>query len=313
MTEIFTPTEFQRLTRDVRNSAISLGPRQARYMVDTYYQIQNYRISTMAQARSMQADEEPHETISFFVNQMNVLELQLKSFLDYWSSQSPLGQWAKSQVGIGPVLAAGCMAHIDITKAPTTGHIWSFAGIDTPANVWNKGEKRPWNADLKVICWKMGESFVKVSGNPEAYYGQLYKRRKEYEVRRNVKVKEIPKGAVEPIPGMGTAMGYKVDGEWISCYNIGGKWYAGGNAKWAAKALEKRIGKDTDAYKFYSVGKLPPAHVHARAKRWTVKMFLSHYHDVGYRLIYNEEPPLPYAIEHLGHVHYMPPPEGKAA
>ena len=42
----------------------------------------------------------------------------------------------------------------------------------------------------------------------------------------------------------------------------------------------KNYGKDTDAYKSYSVGKLPPAHIHAMARRYAVKLFLAHLHHI---------------------------------
>jgi len=58
----------------------------------------------------------------------------------------------------------------------------------------------------------------------------------------------------------------------------------------------------------YSKGILPPAHIHARAKRPIVKLFLSHWHKVAYQVHYGEKPPSPYAIEHLGHVHEIPVP-----
>jgi hypothetical protein len=86
--------------------------------------------------------------------------------------------------GIGPILAAGLIAHIDITKCPTVGHIWSFAGVN-PEQKWNRGEKRPWNASLKVIFWKIGESFVKVKNKPDDVYGKLYDKRKAYELGQN--------------------------------------------------------------------------------------------------------------------------------
>ena len=39
--------------------------------------------------------------------------------------------------------------------------------------------KRPWNEDLKKLIWKIGESFVKVSGSPKDYYGKVYVNAKE--------------------------------------------------------------------------------------------------------------------------------------
>ncbi len=39
---------------------------------------------------------------------------------------------------------------------------------------------------------------------------------------------------------------------------------------------EFNIGKSTEAYGHYSTGHLPPAPIDARARRWTVKLFLAH-------------------------------------
>ena len=70
---------------------------------------------------------------------------------------------------------------------------------------------------------------------------------------------------------------------------------------------KKKIGKDTDAYKAYSIGKLPPAHLHARATRYAVKLFLAHLHEVMYVQHHGRKPPLPYAIGILGHAHKIEP------
>ena len=54
---------------------------------------------------------------------------------------------------------------------------------------------------------------------------------------------------------------------------------------------------------------LPPAHIHMRATRWVVKLFLSHYHAVGYEIETGQKPPKPYVFEYLeGHAHYIAPP-----
>jgi hypothetical protein len=78
-----------------------------------------------------------------------------------------------------------------------------------------------------------------------------------------------------------------------------------------AKAVleKKKIGKTTDAYAAYSIGKLPPAHIHARAKRYAVKLFLAHLHEVWYTKHFGEAPPKPYPIAILGHAHYLAPPQ----
>ena len=262
---------IQKLTKDTKLAAKSLSSVQARFLVDQYYIIQEDRKRTGNQVRSM--NDEPHETLEFFFNQNKALERQIKNALDAYSASQEIGQWMRSIKGIGPVIAAGLMAHIDMDKAPTVGHIWRFAGLD-PTVKWEKGRKRPWNASLKTLCWKIGQSFVKVSGgdNPSPY-GIWYREKKEYYIKKNE---------------------------------------AGDYKERAAKILEsKNIGKNTDAYKAYSNGKLPPAQIDQMAQRWATKLFLSHMHHHWHIFHFGEEPPKPYAIAHLDHAHMIEPPEFK--
>src|SRR3990167_8778391 len=173
-----------RLSRDLKEAAATLSPDEARYLVDAYYQIQEYRKAASNQVRSLVEAKEPHAVILWLAEQNESLEGQIKRALDRWSDANAVGQWAKSIVGIGPVISAGLLAHIDIAKAPTVGHIWRFAGLD-PTVSWDKGQKRPWNASLKTLCWKIGESFVKVSNMEKDVYGKVYQQRKELEAVNN--------------------------------------------------------------------------------------------------------------------------------
>ncbi len=262
---------IRKLTKDEKKASITLGKDEARFLVDAYYQLQDNRIRSDGQVRSMSKDGEPHAVLQWLADMNRTLEESIKSALDNYSTATPVGQWARSQVGIGPVIAAGLLAHLDITKANTAGAFWSYAGMD-PRSTWEKGQKRPWNAQLKVLCWKLGESFVKVSGNEDAFYGKVYKDRKAMELAKNE---------------------------------------AGEYAEQAAAKLEKfKIGKDTDAYKAYIQGKLPPAHIHARAKRYAVKLFLAHLHEVMFEDHFGTKPPLPYAIGILSHAHKIEVPKG---
>jgi len=178
-----------------------------------------------------------------------------------------------SITGIGPVITAGLLAHLDITQAPTAGHFWRFAGLD-PTCKWEKKTKRPWNAGLKVlVAFKAGESFVKTQNNKNDYYGQIFVTRKALEHERNERL----------------------------LFN-----------EQAEQVLAaKRIGKDTEAFKAYSVGKLPPAHIHARARRYAAKLFLAHVHQAMYADWYKGAPsPLPYIfhVEEGRHRHLLEPP-----
>lgn len=262
---------IRKLTKDEKAAARIIGRDEARFLVDAYYTMQDNRIRADGQVRAMGAGGEPHAVLQWLADMNRTLEEQVKITLDAYSTSNPVGCWLRAQIGIGPVIAAGLMAHLDVTKTATAGGFWSFAGLNPEAK-WEKGKKRPWNAALKTLCWKLGESFVKVNGNPDAFYGRIYKERKALEIANNE-------------AGL----------------------YA---AQAAAKLANFNIGKDTDAYAAYSQGKLPPAHLHARAKRYAVKLLLAHLHEVSYKHHYGTEPPVPYALAMLNHAHKIEPPQG---
>ena len=193
--------------------------------------------------------------------------------LDVYSNGLVIGRWARSQIGIGPIIAAGLAANIDITRAPTAGHIWRFAGLD-PTVQWKAGTKRPWNASLKRLCFLIGESFVKVSGNENAVYGLAYATRKQREIEKNER------------------------GEF---------------ADQAARSLvEKKWRDDTQAKKHYEAGKLPPARIHMRAKRWAVKavFVLVSRGRLLPRLRQASAIALHHGRDPLLHTHFVEPPNG---
>lgn len=263
-----TLTAISRLKRDVRSSASLLGREEIASLVDLYYRIQEHRIALGNQSRTLREGGNPAQVATHFFEQLQTLERQVTSTLEAWTDADPVGQWAKSQIGIGPVLAAAAIATIDITKARTAGAVWRFFGLD-PTVKWGKGEKRPWNADAKVLAWKIGDSFVKVSGRADAFYGKVYRDRKEYEVARDER---------------------------------------GENAAAAATSLETKNIKDAALRKTYESGHLPAGRLDLRARRYAAKLFLAHLWEVMYENHYGEKPPVPYPIAHLGHAHPIAPP-----
>lgn len=258
-----------RLTKDLQKAAALLGREEARYYVDMYYNFQQLRMGAGSQIRQMQLIGEPSMMLQWTFTLYEQIENDIKSALSIYAKGNIVGRWAMSNPGIGPVIAAGLLAHIDITRSTYAGNLWSFAGLN-PKVKWEKGQKRPWNAALKVLSWKIGQSMVKVSNNPNSVYGPLYKQRKVYEQEKNE------------------------------------------NMEFAEQAkmilATKKIGKETEAYKWYAMGKLPPAHIQARAERWTTKIFLSHYHAVAYEIEYKKPSPEPYALAYLGHQDMIPVP-----
>lgn len=334
---------LQKLNRDLKATAATMTSDEARYIVDLYYQLQDARVRAAGQVRAInqQTDEgATHELISFFLDQFESLERQMQGALGAFATSKMPGRWMQSICGIGPVISAGLLAHIDITRARYCGQLLRFAGLtndewlgkerakalvkkmsemaEDPENVEElivlcaasqrrKPENlrammmvigkekdaeegaapkevkltkallekalamRPWNADLKCLAvFKLGECFVKVQNNAKDYYGSVFAERKaKYAIMNE-------EGA------------FKAEVEKV--------------------LREKKIGKGTDAYKAYSQGKLPKAHLHARARRYAVKLFLSHLHEVMYFDHYNQLPALPWIIDIGGHRDFEPPP-----
>tara|TARA_R110002020_G_scaffold84375_3_gene209048 strand:- start:10737 stop:11828 length:1092 start_codon:yes stop_codon:yes gene_type:complete len=323
-----------RITKDALDK-IGANPQgmskdEIRFLVSSYYGVQELRKLLKNRVSALSKQDDPASMFSFVSNGIEITEKNIQKFLAVASGQEVIGQWAESIRGIGPVISAGLLAHIDMNKAPTVGHIWRFAGLDptlewlgrekssklvsdimegrasevtdeqfvqiataanrkadtfmtqvqnfadstgkgsylTKDNIVKTLSKRPWNADLKLICWKLGESFVKVSNHPEDIYGKVYQARKLLETQNNE---------------------------------------SGKYAEQAAVKLE-RVGRSTDAYKSYVLGKLPPAHLHARAKRYAVKLFLAHWHHVNHEASFGTPPPKPYILNQEGHTHYIAPP-----
>lgn len=293
-----------RLSRDLIVAASTMGDAEARYLVDAYYMTQENRKRTDNQTRSFGAGE-PHVLIAWLAEKNRTIEHQIARALDAYTMGHLMGSWMRDIVGIGPVLSAGLLAHIYMgewciyckahdeagcitrqaepknkdkwephqftpaNSCPTVGHIWQFAGIAGDGQKpWEKGKIRPFNGRLKVLCWKVGQSFMKLSGRPDCYYGQVYRNRKAYEIGNN-EMGALSEQAARQLPH----------------YN-----------------------KATEAYKWYAQGKLPPAHIDARARRYAVKLFLSHLHGEWHLRKFGIPAPLPYPIAFLQHTHFIPPP-----
>jgi hypothetical protein len=254
----------KRLGRDIRQAALTLGDEEARFLVDAYYIMQDDRKRAFAQQRTLGESNEPNLVIAWLADQSSTLETQIKSALDIYTKAHLMGSWMREIYGIGPVISAGLLAHLDIEKCPTVGHIWQFAGIaGAGQKPWAKGTKRPFNAQLKTLCWKLGQSFLKFSNQDECIYGHHYREQKAKYIAKN-----------------------EADG-------------------FRERALGRAatVGKSTEAFKHYSVGRLPPGHIDAMARRWAVKLFLAHLHDEWHQRHFGKPAPLPYPIAILGHAH----------
>lgn len=289
-----------RLSKDIVASSKAINANEARFLVDYYYLCQEDRKRFNNQERALSDLKESCLVISWLATQAETLESQIKRALDAYTEAHPIGEWLRSIVGVGPVIAAGLLAHIDIEKAETAGQIWRFAGLD-PTSKWEKGQKRPWNGALKTLCWKVGQSFMKFSNHPDCFYGAVYKERKDYEIQRNDNGGNS-EAAKSVLPSYSKATeSYK----WLAgCYP------AGTNGELVKMEASKRDSylKKIALEPGQGLNMLPPAQIDARARRYAVKLFLAHLHEVWYTKHFGKQPPKPYPIAILGHAHKIEPP-----
>jgi hypothetical protein len=285
------PAPWEKLTSDLRKATATLSAESVRYLVNCYYIVQNYRIRFSNQITALEKAGEPRDLIMWMHKQVEGLENEIKKALDSYSLSHEVGQWMRSLLGVGPVIASGYLAHIDISRAPTAGHLWSYSGVAV-GQVWDKHEKRPWNASLKRLNFLLGESFVKVQNNDSDFYGHIFADRKRLETEGN---------------------GYKFYAD--QAQNVLATKKISEEKEKYVKDAEGKMVKTATARYWYEQGMLPPAHIHSRARRYSVKHFLSDLQQVWWQIEYHEPAPKPFVIEHLGHAHLRPipnwPMEGK--
>lgn len=246
---------------------------EAQYLVWMYYAMQKPRIRINNQRKACDKLGRSHEALDYYYSEWLKLEKHLASILGRFARQSDIGRWMLSIKGIGPIITAGLISELDFT-VPSPGHFWSFCGLVKGKDKAVRGQKRPYNASLKRLCFLIGECFIRTKNCKGAFYGPLYDARKAYETEKNER------------------------GEY---------------ADQAAQELKEKPGMNARDKKILQSGKLTPLRIHMRSLRWTVKLFLSHLHCVGHYITVGHLPPRPYVFDWHNellpkHVHISWPP-----
>ena len=328
-TQIMDLIIAEKMSNNLKSEIRSIGiptRSEIKMVVNLFYQMQDIRKALREEIRSIEGSDKTTKKantiiLDYCLKNVTIIEAACKEVLQIVAESSEEGRWLLQIVGIGPILTAGLVANFDVTDkqyasqfisyaglndnnrpfigkvgaeaimkevcnhrgAPTDDEValfsaktqWSMSylrenGWDEKKQKWDKTKlvkaaaKIPYNKGLKTLVWKVGQSFMWCQNKPHSLYGSLYAERKAIEVGKNE---------------------------------------AGLFAEQAANILAtKNISKDTIAYKYYTQGKLPPAHIAARTARWVEKIFISHLFEEMYRVKYNKVPPRYYTLEHLeGH------------
>lgn len=386
---------LERVNKDTRRAMQALTPDDVKVLVDLYYNIQEHRKAFSNQLWAAQENDEPaSDFIGFTYRSIMRLEDNISKAMDEVSYKTDEGTWCRKIFGLGPVLTAGLLCHIDINLSPHVSSLWAYAGY-APGIEWygrakatalvdeyvprkrhydisdvyilcnklemsqirtvtmlkfaqqldkakpvyrinedvlqalqedglsteiltqlnsiegtvfkereefvealrgcidvkisrngenliiNQSEyrepkaitrdkiihalaRRPWNAKLRTLCWKVGDQFVKAQNQDKDIYGKIYKSQKDLYKKRNDQ-------------GL-----YK---------------------ERAAKILtDKNFTKLTETKKAYEEGRLPDGHIDMMARRYATKRFLSHLWVVMYESKHGYgSAPDPWIVTHGGH------------
>lgn len=316
--EQFFPEPLSKLTKDIiQTNSRLIGKEQARKLVDTYYNIQDFRKAAANEVRAQEVSQEPHELHLWIKNAMNTIENNIRKALEVYTDyeESGMGLWCKNITGVGPVLAAGMLAHVDITKVGcTVNGLWRYAGKDPTVKWYSRIEAQSIvkeaeignNLDESIIT-----RFAEIVGkNPDG----LITWAKKYSTGKKITSTSLVKAlARRPYNLSFKTLTFKVadcfikfsnnpDCHYGHLYAMKKLYYRQKNEKGLFKEraaeilLTKKFSHSTESYKAYIKGYLPDGHIHMMANRWISKLFMAHFFEESYRRNFQKEPPALYPI-----------------
>ena len=307
-----------------------------RFVVDRFYDAQRKRILLSNQIDSISRGKDIQDDTSLEILKMEYavyvkMENSYNKLMDVCTKRTRSGRWLRAVSGIGPALAATFEAYFDVRRGSHASSFQSYAGLNDHSKPWYSKEQSKafvkkamtqydtdiitddviiqisadtgWSVEFlrdhcmdKELFDKTGEVTYSKSdlekaitilpynrnlktacwklgdgfvknANRKSMYGKIYQQRKAYELAKND------------------------NGEY---------------AEYAALCLSKK-NYTGDTRKTYESGKLPLNHIEQRARRYAVKMFISHYFEACYRYTYGEPAERPYPLAHLGHTDYIGP------
>lgn len=151
-----------------------------RAIIESYYDTQDRRIEVENQIRSIEQGKAEGDNI--FLQESVLARLKLieedteKRMLQYLKEYPIYREFLKEVKGVGPIISAGLISWIEKPdKFATMSKLWCYAGLAVDQETGKavkrtKGQKINWNPRMKVLCWKIGEAFVKTKGPGRQLY-----------------------------------------------------------------------------------------------------------------------------------------------
>jgi hypothetical protein len=106
---------------------------------------------------------------------VDAVDDDIRGHVRFIKSNRPIFVYVMEVKGISEVMAAQLIAHIaDIRRSPHISSLWKFAGYAPGFDKPVKGQRRPFNLNLRTVLYKTASQFLKC-GSP---YRRIYDERK---------------------------------------------------------------------------------------------------------------------------------------
>ena len=319
-----------RVSKELKTSIVTIGGisrAEMLMLVNLFYQQQAYRKAIKEQIRSIEqgranGTKTTVMVLNYVLNNVALIENEIQKILKLVVESDVVGNWLLQIIGIGPVLAAGCLAYFNIEGKEYATQFMSYAGLNDNKREWlGRGKsKEIINAIVGKEKRITDDMVYEIAAKTKWNYNRLLD--KAYDEKKGVWSKEklISACAIPPYNTEVKAFMYKVGSafQWVCNKpdSVYGRIYnqrkvletqrneEGWNKEYCKKALrENSIAKSTETYACYSEGKITKAQINLRAMRVAEQLFLSHLFEEMYRVHYDKVPPRYYTLVHMKELH----------
>lgn len=149
-------------------------------LVDANLAVEKLRVRTQIRQSHLLLQNRQDEETDNLLEQLRTLESYIDGRIAKHIEKHLAYPWFSKVKGIGKENIAKVVGLIDIEKATTISSLWKFAGFAPGFDKRVKGVKSPYNAELRMLCWRLASSLLRAQGK----YYQFYLEAKENYIKR---------------------------------------------------------------------------------------------------------------------------------
>lgn len=202
----------------------------------TYLDIQKLRIAVESRLRTIDPKTPSYKLMEELYELLKAEEKDWLEKLKEMAKNHPIWSYCERVKGMGVVAAITFLTYINPYKAVSAGQVWSYFGL-APGQELKSGKKANYNTEAKGRAWLIARNVI-IAQDP--YYYPLYQMKKQYYMEKMGKYIEDP----------------SLCPDYQKCVQ---------KLKNKAERLKRPIKKPSCR-----------AHINNRAKRWLIKLILSH-------------------------------------